>query len=132
MPEDKDPKIHVDDDWKSEARREKETLAAEAAKEPSAGLPGQPGFADLVNLLAMQAMVGLGGMQSQDGRAIPPNLPMAKYHIDLLEVLEGKTASSLDDEENKLLETTLFNLRMAYVEITQAQAGPVPRAGDNP
>ncbi|HUW81717.1 MAG TPA: DUF1844 domain-containing protein [Phycisphaerae bacterium] len=131
MPDDEGPRIHVDDDWKSEARREKEKLAAEAAKEPVGGPLGQPGFADLVNLLAMQAMVGLGGMQSQDGRAIPPNLPMAKYHIDLLEVLENKSASNLDDEEKKLLDTTLFNLRMAYVEITQAGAGPAPRPADD-
>lgn len=132
MPEDEGPKIHVDDDWKSEARREKEKLATEAAKEPVGGVPGQPGFADLVNLFAMQAMVGLGGMQSQDGRAIPPNLPMAKYHIDLLEVLGEKTASNLDAEEKKLLETTLFNLRMAYVEITQGAAGPAPGPEDKP
>ena len=132
MPDDDGPKIHVDDDWKSEARREKEKLATEAAKEPVGGTPGQPGFADLVNLIAMQVMVGLGGMQSQDGRAIPPNLPMAKYHIDLLEVIESKTASNLDEEEKKLLDTTLFNLRMAYVEITQAAGGPASPPADNP
>lgn len=132
MPEDEGPKIHVDDDWKSEARREKEKLATEAVKEPVGGVPGQPGFADLVNFFAMQAMVGLGGMQSQDGRAIPPNLPMAKYHIDLLEVLESKTTSNLDVEEKKLLDTTLFNLRMAYVEITQAAGGPIPPPADDP
>ena len=132
MPDDEGPKIHVDDDWKSEARREKEKLATEAAKEPVGGAPGQPGFADLVNLFAMQAMVGLGGMQGQDGRAIPPNLPMAKYHIDLLEVLDSKTASNLDAEEKKLLDTTLFNLRMAYVEITQGAAGPPSGPAENP
>ena len=132
MPDDEGPKIHIDDDWKSEARREKEKLAAEAATEPVGGVPGKPGFGDLVNLFAMQAMVGLGGMQSQDGRAIPPNLAMAKYHIDLLEVLGEKTASNLDPEEKKLLDTTLFNLRMAYVEITQGPAGPPSGPAENP
>ena len=68
------PKIFVDDDWKEEARREKEQHAEQAAEAEAAGeIPDGAAFPDLVNLIAMQAMVGLGliqapGQPETDGR----------------------------------------------------------------
>ena len=58
MSDDPSPvKIHVDSDWKEEAQREKERLRAEEAKaaQTAKGAPAaEPGFLELVNLLAMQ------------------------------------------------------------------------------
>lgn len=123
MAEDQRPKIHIDDDWKTEAQREKQRLAEEVDRAPGVAAPGQPSFADLVNLIVMQATVGLGGVQGPGGQQIPPNLEMAKYHIDLLEVLERKTAGNLDDEEKRLLSTVLYNLRMGYVNAVNRPSG---------
>jgi hypothetical protein len=123
MPEQDPPKIHIDDDWKNQAQSEKEKLS-EQAEQQEAAPHGPVSFADLVNLLATQAVVGLGGMTTPDGRQIPPNLQLAKDHIDLLEIIEGKTAGNLDDEEKRLLETALMNLRMAYVDMVQRQGSP--------
>ncbi len=123
MPEQDSPKIHIDDDWKTQAQRDKEQLS-ERVEQHKAEPRGPVGFADLINLLATQAVVGLGGMTTPDGRQIPPNLPLAKDHIDLLEIIESKTAGNLDDEEKRLLETTLMNLRMAYVDMVERQGSP--------
>ncbi len=101
------PKIIIDSDWKAEAQREKERLAKETA-EPGgqAGRGGMGGvpeadFPGLVNILMMQAMVGLGGVRGAGGQPIPPNPEIAKYNIDLLAVLEEKTRNNLNDEEKQ-------------------------------
>jgi len=119
-------KLQVDDDWKSQAAAEKEQLAQAVEKEqPAAALP-QAGFPAIVQWLAMQAMLGLGGMKGPGGQDIPPNLEVAKHYIDLLDVLDAKTAGNLDQEEKRLLDTTLHQLRMAYVEMVRNTAPPTP------
>lgn len=107
--------LHIDDDWKSEAAAEKERLA-QAVEGQDATLP-QATFPGLVQTLAMQAMVGLGGFAGADGQPLPPNPDMAKFHIDLLDVLEAKTKGNLAPEEKRLLDSILNELRMAYVQV---------------
>lgn len=116
------PKIHIDDDWKSEAAREKEQLAETVEQQPDRA-PPKADFIGLLNLLAMQAMVGMGGFAGPGGQEIPPNLELAKHHIDLIDVLDRKTQSNLDPEEKRIIDTTLHQLRMAYVEMVQARSG---------
>lgn len=116
------PKIHIDDDWKSEAAREKEQLAESVEQQSERALP-KADFMGLLNLLAMQAMVGLGGFAGPGGQEIPPNLELAKHHIDLIDTLDRKTQGNLDADEKRLIDTTLHQLRMAYVEMVQARSG---------
>jgi hypothetical protein len=80
-------------------------------------------FATLVLSLGSSAVTYLGqqddhqGQQGQgDGTSTPPNLPMAKHAIDLLTVLEEKTKGNLTSEEQQILESLLFDLRLRYVE----------------
>ncbi len=122
---DEESKLQIDDDWKSQAAAEKERLAKSVEEETPRGMP-HADFSGLVQILAMQAMVGLGGMAGPDGREIPPNLMLAKHHIDLLGVLDEKCKGNLSDEEKRMLDTTLHQLRMAYVEIAQQGAGGPP------
>ena len=122
-------KLQIDDDWKSEAAKEKERLAKEVETGPEQPWPSAS-FAALVQLLAMQTMIGLGGYAGPGGQQIPPNLDMAKHHIDLLDVIETKTKGNLDAEEARLLSLTLHQLRMAYVEMVRG--GGMPPAGAGP
>ncbi len=123
-----EPKIQVDDDWKSQAAAEKARLAESAEAESPRGVP-EASFAGLVQLLAMQALVGLGGFAGPGGQEIPPNLDLAKHHIDMLDVLDGKSKGNLSPDEKRLLDTTLHQLRMAYVEaIRGVPGGPPPGA----
>ncbi|HRW54530.1 MAG TPA: DUF1844 domain-containing protein, partial [Phycisphaerae bacterium] len=102
---DEAPKIHIDDDWKSEAAAEKERLANEVEARDAGPIPA-PTFVEIVQTLAMQVMVGLGGMQGPNGQPIPPNLDLAKHFIDMLDVLEKKTKGNLDQDEQTILDTT--------------------------
>ncbi|MCG3129182.1 MAG: hypothetical protein CHACPFDD_04092 [Phycisphaerae bacterium] len=111
--------LHVDDDWKVQAQREKERLAQSdsAAPQPMA----DASFASLVELLAMQVFISIGGLAGPGGERLPPNPEAAKHFIDLLGVLESKTRNNLTPEEKALLDNVLYEVRMRYV---QAGAGP--------
>jgi len=109
-------RLHIDDDWKAAAQREKEQLAKEVESTEEGPLP-EASFHAIVNTLAMQAMVGLGGFGGPGGQPIPPNPETAKLFIDLLDVLDQKTKGNLTPEEKKILDTTLYSLRMAYLEL---------------
>jgi hypothetical protein len=125
------PKIIVDSDWKEEAQREKEKLDEETRDAPPGGELPPPSLAELVQMIIVQASIGLGGYQDpQSGQRIPPNLPIAKHYIDLLELLSEKTRNNLDEEEKKIIEGTLHELRLAFVQIAGAGAGggPAPEA----
>lgn len=119
-------KIIVDEDWKEEAQREKEKLAkqekaekgkrkAEEEKPEQVKLP--PGdFAALVSLLASQALFAMGMLETE-GQKKAPDLEMARYNIDMLATLEEKTKGNLTEQETAALESTLSQVRMAFVKV---------------
>lgn len=124
--------IHIDSDWKEEAAQEKKRLEEMEAKQkqvsaaPAASGGETPStFMELINLLAMQAMIGLGGLQGQGGENMPANPAIARHYIDLLEVLKTKTTGNLNDDEKQALDSVLQELRMQFV---QAMKTPPPPA----
>lgn len=125
---DEEKKIIVDDDWKAQAQAEREKLAEEQDASAGQQLP-DASFAELLNMLVMQAMAGFGAMATPDGQRIPPNMAVAKHFIDMLQVLSDKTEGNLTEEEKKILEQVLYELRMRFVEMTTGGAGP---AGSGP
>jgi hypothetical protein len=60
--------------------------------------------------------MSLGGYQDPVSGHVPKNLEMAKQSIDILGILEQKTKGNLEPEEQKLLDSALYELRMRYVE----------------
>jgi len=123
---DKDkPKIIVDDDWKAQARAEKEKLAEELKEEGPAGqeepreLP-PASFETLLSSMATQAMFVLGMIRDPRSGQRYVDLDLAKHHIDSLAVLDEKTKGNLDPQEKMMLDQTLHELRMHYVQLSQA------------
>jgi hypothetical protein len=117
------PKIIIDTDWKEQARRDKEEADRKVRESEEAGetgpLPG-PHLAEIIQMITMQATIGLGGFRDQSGQAIAPNLEYAKHYIDLLELLQTKTRNNLDEQEKGMLEGTLHELRMVFVDVYNA------------
>lgn len=131
MADDKsEPKIIIDSDWKEEAQQEKERLAEMEGDTPGNQLPDKASFTHMINLLTMQAIVGMGGMQDPSGQPIPPDPQMARFHIDLLGVLEEKTKGNLEEEEKSLLSQSLHELRMMFVQLTSGNVPGAPPAGE--
>lgn len=130
MAQDNEPRIIVDDDWKLEAQREKERLEQEAKQAEPRGEMQAPSILELVQMIAMQASIGLGGYQDPaSGHNIPPNMNVARHFIDLLAVLIDKTRGNLDDQEKQVMEGLLGELRMAFVQVAGVGAGG---AGQSP
>ncbi len=119
-----DKKIIVDEDWKEEAQKEKEALAAalerEQQEKKSVRSFGQPTFAMLISSFASQALMGLGFVENPFTKKKEVNLGEAKFHIDLLEMLEQKTKGNLSSDESSTLEGLLFDLRMRFVDALNA------------
>ncbi len=138
--EDPAPKLHIDSDWKTEARAEKARLeSAEEAKErkgdrPGAGEMPKADMRGLIGVLASQAIMGLGAVGDPKAGKVVVDLPGSQFCIDLLAVLEEKTKGNLSDEEAKELNQILAELRGRFVQIShliaaQAAAGPGTATG---
>jgi len=128
MAEEKDKeqrKIIIDEDWKAEAQREKEILAAQEEAEKKKKEQSQRrgplpkgDFAALLSMLATQTAFALGLLRVE-GQDKEPDLELARYNIDMLETLEEKTKGNLTEAEEKALKNTLTELRMGYVQVVE-------------
>ena len=89
-----------------------------SAEEPPAGPPlPEVDFSNFVLSLAATAMVQLGIVPDpESGQSVEPNTLLARHTIDTLEMIREKTLGNLDSEEEKLLESMLYELRMRCVE----------------
>ena len=85
---------------------------AAAARPP---LP-EPSLKTFVSGMAGQVLVNLGAVPNPVTGKPEVSLEQAKYSIDLLQILQDKTKGNLTDEEDKLMRTILYDLRMRYVE----------------
>ena len=82
-------------------------------------------FERLVASLYMSAMMQLGLVHEEGG---PPTADLlgAKQTIDTIGVLQEKTKGNLTDQEQHLLQNCLYELRMGFVELTNALAKQAP------
>ncbi len=79
-------------------------------------------FSTFVLSLSTSALYHLGLVEDpQTGRKGEADLALASQTLDTLAVLEAKTRGNLDDEERRLLESLLYELRMRFVEVSHAQ-----------
>ena len=139
---------YVDENWKESVELEKEKLdglttkssppsAAPQAQEPASHEhsseaqstePEQPSpkmnpvdevFVNYLSSLAYQAMIFLGEMPNPMTNLVEQNLEQAKFIIDTLVMLRHKTKGNLSKQEIEILNTSLYELQMRFVEISQ-------------
>ncbi len=73
-------------------------------------------FITLIQQIQMQGWVSLGRIKDPASDKIERNLEMAVYTIDTLEMFKLKTTGNLDDDELKLLEESISDLKLSYEE----------------
>jgi Domain of unknown function (DUF1844) len=73
-------------------------------------------FSLFASSLVTQALISLGEVENPFSKTKNYNLDQAKFTIDTLQIIKDKTSGNLTDDETKLLETGLYDLRMRYVE----------------
>ena len=82
-------------------------------------------FERLVASLYMTAMMQMG-LVHEEGEQPAADLLGAKQTIDTLGLLQEKTKGNLTDQEQHLLQNCLYELRMGFVELTNALARQAP------
>jgi hypothetical protein len=87
------------------------------AQNPAAGAPPQISFEHLVQQFYVSAMIQMGA-GAQEGQRPRVDILGARTTIDLLAVLAEKTKGNLTEAEDKVLQTVLFEVRMAFLELT--------------
>lgn len=86
-------------------------------REKPAARPSSPsavGFLDVVDFLAQQAAALLSGQIPGRGR----DPETARFFIEMLAVVQGKTTGQLSDEEARYLDDVLYQLRSLFVAAT--------------
>lgn len=136
-----EPKIIVDEDWKSQVAREKEAAKNAPAtpdEETADGEAGQMGeippanFLLFLNILAQQAMGALGLLADPTSGEAQANRPLAKHFIDMLGVLQEKTKGNLTEDESGHMRDALHQLRMFYVQTENNAAAQPPEPNEPP
>ncbi len=101
-----------------------------AARRPAAA---EMDFDKLVQSIYMTAALQLGA-GTQPGEQPRVDILGARQSIDMLNVLGEKTKGNLTDKEQRLLQSALFELRMTFLEITNAisSSAHTPPSGKGP
>ncbi len=73
-------------------------------------------FSFFISSLVAQALISLGEVDNPLSKKRDQNLDQAKFTIDTLQIIKDKTVGNLSEDETKLLDTALYDLRMRYVE----------------
>ena len=130
----KDRRIFADEAGDDRETDDKEAPAAEEKAEaepqeenekPAAEDQGPPpplpeiNFATFVASLNASALMQLGAIEDPTTGTTNKSLPMAKQTIDILSMMQEKTAGNLSEEEENLLKNILYDLRLMYVKEKQ-------------
>ncbi len=98
---------------------------------PGMKAPAAVGFEHIVQSFYLSAIMAMGAGTEQ-GQQPRIDILGARQAIDMLSVLGDKTKGNLNENEQRLLEGVTFELRMMFLELTnaiakQAQQAPPPQ-----
>jgi Domain of unknown function (DUF1844) len=103
--------------------QERRAVAAPRAASPDAPPPPEMNFATFVIGLSTQVLMHLGEIPDPMTNQPLRDLAAAQNMIDILGMLQEKTRGNLDHDEESLLRSILFDLRMKYVETARHHPG---------
>ena len=86
-------------------------------------------FEKLVASLYTTAIMQLGLDPASGQMKYQPDIIAARQTVDMLSILQEKTKGNLDAKETRLLDSILYELRMAYIEITKLLTQAPPPGG---
>jgi hypothetical protein len=115
--------------YKASGKKIDDMISA-AGKTPEGG-PLEMNFERVIESFYMSALIQMGAIR-QDNEAPRVDIIGARQTIDSLAVLQEKTKGNLTDREKTLLQNVLFELRMAFIEITNAVATSATKPGAMP
>jgi hypothetical protein len=114
--------------YKASGKKIDDMISA-AGKGPQS--PLEMNFERVIESFYMSALIQMGAVR-QDNEPPRVDIVGARQTIDSLSVLQEKTKGNLTDREKTLLQNVLFELRMAFIEITNAVATSATKPGVMP
>jgi Domain of unknown function (DUF1844) len=91
------------------------------AANPGVEHPPEMSFEQILHSIYMTTIMQLGGT-TQEGQQPKVDLMGARQSIDMLGILADKTRGNLNPAEAQLMDNALFEVRMGFLEVTQALA----------
>lgn len=76
-------------------------------------------FEKIVLSFAQTTMLQLGLLASDPSQPLEPDIHGARETIDMLSVLQEKTRGNLTPQEQRLLDNSLYELRLAWLELSR-------------
>lgn len=86
-------------------------------------------FSIFVQSMAHQSMMGLGLVPWHDSGLIKTDLTMACETIEILEMLKEKSEGNLNKDEESLITGLLYQLKIAFVEVSGKSKKPEVNGG---
>ncbi len=74
------------------------------------------GFSTFILSLSTSALVHLGELPDPTTNKKEVNLQLAKQTISIIEMLKEKTKGNLTEEEEKLINNVLYDVRLKYIQ----------------
>jgi hypothetical protein len=109
----------VEEEARTEKPEASQQEAAEGSQKPheqrSIPLP-EVTMATFIFSLSSSALLHLGEIPDPETTNVRVDLPLAKQIIDTLGMLQAKTKGNLDPDEDSLLKSMLYDLRLRYVQ----------------
>jgi len=103
---------------KEEFKKAEKEEAKEEGKKGAAPLP-EINFSSFLLSLSSSTLLHLGEIADPQSGEKKKDLALAKQSIDIIGLLKDKTRGNLTQEEEKLLEHLLYDLRMRFVEASK-------------
>ncbi len=98
-----------------EAKENYEKKSREFSQTEETQLP-KVTFSTFIFSLASSALMHLGEVPDPVSKKVSVNLTMARQIIDTLAIIEEKTKGNLDKDEENLLKSLLYDLRIKFVQ----------------
>jgi hypothetical protein len=76
---------------------------------------------ELITMCSQPVLIGLGIVPAPGQDTTEVDLPLARHFIDLLALLNDKTEGQLEDTDRLEIDQALHELRMAFVQVQDAQ-----------
>ena len=141
LPENREPAVEEEPDlpqFTAQESAEQDAAYQESSRQiddmlrqanPEMGATGTISFEHVIQSFYVSAMLAMGA-GTEPGQKARVDILGARQSIDMLALLQDKTKGNLTQKEEATLQNVLFELRMMFLEITNAIAASAQRPAD--
>lgn len=126
-----DENKNIDESWKNSVENEKVHIFGQdagpetAPAESEADQGEELNFSNYIASLGFQALIFMGEIPNPMTQQVEKNLAQSKFLIDTLVLLREKTKGNLTEQEGRLLNGSIYELQVKFVEILQKEQGTI-------